>query len=213
MNTAAPRVRRRPASPGSKAKAVVPSVPTKPASTRRSAPGGATPEDVAQAAAPPTAGEPLGPAPDAARVLRQFRIVFNAVRTHFQQVERQAGIGGAKIWALSLVVAHPDIGVGALARAMDIHQTTASNLVRSLSSGGLIATRRTAADRRSVSLRATPAGRRLLAKSPGPFAGVLPEALELLPPDCLLRLEADLDRLIDTLHADPKAGDIPLAEM
>ena len=30
-------------------------------------------------------------------VLRRFRVVFNAVRTHFQQVESQAGLGGAQI--------------------------------------------------------------------------------------------------------------------
>lgn len=35
------------------------------------------------------------------RVLRQFRIVFNAVRSHFRQVEREAGIGGAQLWALT----------------------------------------------------------------------------------------------------------------
>jgi hypothetical protein len=35
----------------------------------------------------------------AARVLRRFRMVFNAVKTHFQQVEKQAGIGGAQVWA------------------------------------------------------------------------------------------------------------------
>ena len=31
----------------------------------------------------------------AARVLRRFRLVFNAVKAHFQQVERTAGIGGS----------------------------------------------------------------------------------------------------------------------
>lgn len=31
----------------------------------------------------------------AVRVLRQFRIVFNTVKSHFRQVERDTGIGGA----------------------------------------------------------------------------------------------------------------------
>ena len=70
--------------------------------------------------------------------LRKFRSVFNAVKTHFQQVEKRAGIGGAQLWALSVVHAQPDIGVGGLARAMDIHQTTASNLVKAMATAGLL---------------------------------------------------------------------------
>src|SRR3990167_10270887 len=78
-----------------------------------------------QPAAPmasPTA--PVSLKPEAAVVLRQFRVVFNAVKTHFQHVERQAGVGGAQLWALSVVAGHPGIGVGELALKMDIHQST-----------------------------------------------------------------------------------------
>ncbi|HBZ08040.1 MAG TPA: MarR family transcriptional regulator, partial [Massilia sp.] len=71
------------------------------------------------------------------RVLRQFRIVFNAVKNHFRQVERDAGLGGAQLWALSVIAQSPGIGVTDLARALDIHQSTASNLVRALGSRGL----------------------------------------------------------------------------
>ena len=37
------------------------------------------------------------------RVLRQFRLIFSSVRRHFQLIEKSAGVGGAQIWALSLV--------------------------------------------------------------------------------------------------------------
>jgi len=51
-----------------------------------------------------TAAEPSNPStPPATRVLRQFRVVFNAVKTHFRQVEREAGVGGAQLWALSVI--------------------------------------------------------------------------------------------------------------
>ena len=65
-------------------------------------------------------------------MLRQFRVVFNAVRTHFQQVEKKVGIGGAQVWALSVIRRTPGAGVNSLAQAMNIHQSTASNLVRQL---------------------------------------------------------------------------------
>ena len=149
----------------------------------------------------------------AARVLRRFRIVFNAIKTHFQQVEKKAGIGGAQLWALSVIGAQPGIGVGGLAKAMDIHQTTASNLVKALIELGLATAQRNGPDRRAVQLQLTPAGTQVLRKAPGPFAGVLPEALALLDTATLARMDSDLGALIDLLHTDERAAGIPLAQM
>lgn len=148
-----------------------------------------------------------------ARVLRRFRSVFNAVKTHFQQVERKAGIGGAQLWALSVIQSRPDIGVGGLAEAMDIHQTTASNLVRAMVKAGLVVANKDGPDRRTTQLRVTPAGLRVLKKAPGPFAGVLPQALAALDNKTLTRLDRDLGTLLERLHADERAGGIPLAQM
>lgn len=149
----------------------------------------------------------------AVQVLRRFRAVFNAVKSHFQQVEKQAGIGGAQLWALSLVESQPGIGVGALARQMDVHQTTASNLVRSLVEQGLVASQRSGADRRATELRATRAAARVLSRAPGPFAGVLPDALKQLDRQTLKRLDEDLRQLLHLLSTDRKAERIPLAEL
>ena len=146
----------------------------------------------------------------AARVLRRFRLVFNAVKSHFRAVETKAGISGAQLWALSVVRARPGIGVGELARAMDIHQSTASNLLRGLLDAGMVVGTRDGTDRRAVQLHATPRGSRVLAKAPGPFAGVLPEALARLDKRTLARLERDLDQLIEELGADERGANIPL---
>ena len=147
------------------------------------------------------------------RVLRRFRSVFNAVKTHFQQVEKQAGVGGAQLWALSVIHAQPDIGVGGLAQAMDIHQTTASNLVKALVNAELVLAARDGADRRAARLRLTPRGVRVLKKAPGPFTGVLPEALAALDEQTLARLDQDLGTLLQRLKADEHAAGIPLAQM
>jgi DNA-binding MarR family transcriptional regulator len=151
--------------------------------------------------------------PSAAQVLRQFRQIFNAVRTHFKSVEKKVGMGGAQVWALSLIHAQPDIGMGDLARAMDIHPSTASNLVKSLAERELVQVLRLGTDRRAVQLRLLPAGQRVLKRSPAPFAGVLPQALDSLDPQTLKRLEADLGKILKGLGADKKAGGIPLAEL
>lgn len=159
------------------------------------------------------AADGIGRSESEARVLRRFRSVFNAVKTHFQQVEKQAGIGGAQVWALSLIRAQPGIGVGALARAMDVHQTTASNLVRSLVEAGLVESHRSGVDRRASQLKATRAAARVLTRVPGPFAGVLPDALGRLDADTLARLDGDLETLLALLKADRRGERIPLAQL
>lgn len=150
----------------------------------------------ARAARPDTAGQ----------VLRQFRLVFNAVKTHFQQVEKQAGVGGAQVWALSVVRAQPGIGVSELARAMDIHQSTASNLVKLLVERGLVRAEKKAQDRRTVQLRVSAAGTRVLRDAPGPFSGVLPQALSALDKRTLERLKEDLDALLAALQPDRRGA-------
>lgn len=162
----------------------------------------------------PTGGS-LGndPQDPAVRVLRRFRRVFNAVKKHFQQVEKKAGVGGAQLWALSVIQRQPGIGVNGLAAAMDIHQTTASNLVRALVGAELVVAAKNGPDRRAVQLKLLPAGTRVLRKAPGPFAGVLPDALGQLDPATLERLDRDLAALLAVLHTDERASGIPLAQM
>jgi DNA-binding MarR family transcriptional regulator len=150
---------------------------------------------------------------DATKVLRQFRQVFNAVKAHFQQVEKRAGMGGAQIWALSVVRSQPGIGVGELARAMDVHQSTASNLVKILTDRRLLRIDRALADRRAVHLHLTAAGASILRKAPTPFSGVLPQALAALDDRTLRRLHTDLAALLALLDTDRRAARTPLAEL
>lgn len=150
---------------------------------------------------------------EASKVLRKFRLVFNAVKTHFQQIERKVGIGGAQVWALSVIDRSPGLGVTALAQAMDIHQTTASNLIKSLVSAELIVVEKDSRDRRSVQLFIKAAGKNILKKVPGPFEGILPNALGQLDEHTLARLNADLGALLLLIEADEAAAQIPLAQV
>jgi len=165
----------------------------------------------AKPASPPPADD-IGLDDASARVLRRFRIVFNSVKSHFREVEKKAGIAGAQLWALSVIRAQPGIGVSRLAQAMDIHQSTASNLVKPLLEQGLVVADRTEADRRAVRLQVSPAGARMLKRAPGPFTGVLPQALMRLDARTLARLDRDLGALIELLAADTGAGAIPLGQ-
>ena len=65
-------------------------------------------------------------------VLEQFRVIVKSIRRHYQDVERRAGVTGAQLWALAQIAGQPGSPVGELARALAVHQSTASNLVREL---------------------------------------------------------------------------------
>lgn len=149
----------------------------------------------------------------AMRVLTQFRMVFGAVRSHFQRVEKAVGLGGAQVWALSVVAAQPGMGVGQMARVLNVRQPTASNMVKALQGRGLLSATRAAHDRRQLLLNITPAGQALLDQAPGPPNGVLPHALAALPDDVLQRMECDLAVLLAHLAVDPTAAHTPLADL
>jgi DNA-binding MarR family transcriptional regulator len=155
------------------------------------------------------ARRPAAPPSDSDRVvevLRRFRVIFNAVKRHFRVVEQKAGISGAHVWALSEVAARPGVAISDLARAMHVHQSTASNLVRMLMAAGLVSSERAGEDRRVVQLAVTPRGRKVLAKTPPPLTGLLPDALGRLDDSTLARMERDLGSLIAQLGADPRDG-------
>jgi len=145
-------------------------------------------------------------------VLRKLRLVFNAIKGHFREVERKAGVAGAQVWALSVIRDHPGVGVNDLAKAMDIHQSTASNLLKPLIERRMVTASRDEADRRALRLKVTARGEAVLKKAPAPVTGVLPDALSKLDLETLLRLDNDLAGLIAVLDADRRGARMPLGQ-
>jgi len=137
----------------------------------------------------------------ALQVLRSFRVLMQSARQHFAQTRQRTGLTGAQLWALSEIIAAPDMRLTTLARLLNLHQTTASNLVLDLVSGGLIEKVPDASDRRSINLRATSEGMAALAAAPRPHEGVLPTALRSLQQHELEALHLALQPLIR--HLDP----------
>src|SRR5258706_14275996 len=104
-------------------------------------------------------------------VLEQFRVIVKSIRRHYQDVERRAGVTGAQLWALAQVAEQPGSQVGELARALAVHQSTASNLVRDLEKRGLVTRKRRGRDLRHVQLYPSKKGLALLKAAPRPLVG------------------------------------------
>ncbi|MEP6548562.1 MAG: MarR family winged helix-turn-helix transcriptional regulator [Gammaproteobacteria bacterium] len=143
------------------------------------------------------------------QTLQGFRTIFGSARSHDAEIRLTAGIPGAQLWALSEIARFEGMSVNSLSERMALHQTTASNLVNALVERKLIRRARDAVDQRIVRLHVTAHGKRLLLKAPGPYAGLLVDALRHLNAGQLTQLRQSLDVLVRVLHrtAENAAGE------
>src|SRR4029077_18836304 len=148
-------------------------------------------------------------------VLEQFRVIVKSIRRHYQDVERRAGVTGAQLWALAQIAGQPGSPVGELARALGVHQSTASNLVRELLKRRLVTRERRGRDLRHVQLYPSKKGLGLLKAAPRPLIGVLQQALSELPAARLVARHSDLARVMALMRGKQVAAAraLPLSEM
>lgn len=140
------------------------------------------------------------------QALQGFRMIFGSARAHDTEVRRIAGISGSQLWALSEIASATGMTVNGLSKHMALHQTTASNLVNALVERKLIRRVRDTADQRVVHLHLTVEGRRMLLRAPGPYSGLLVDALRRLDDDALDRLRSSLSVLLGVMRDAAKAA-------
>jgi DNA-binding MarR family transcriptional regulator len=141
----------------------------------------------------------------AVRVLKQFRVIFRAVKEHYRKVEQLTGLSGSHVWALVIIDENPGIRPGALNDRLAIHQSTASNIVRHLVAQGYVLRSRSPSDARAYELVGTAKGKELLSRVPEPKMGLLVNALTEMPLASVASLEGLLDHLIARM-GQPAAG-------
>jgi MarR family transcriptional regulator, organic hydroperoxide resistance regulator len=148
----------------------------------------------------------------ALHVLMQFRQAANSAKQHFRWVGDQCGISGVHVWALWELGEAPGARVSDLARALAIHQSTASNLLEKLKREGLVRRERGRGDQRVARLHVTPAGAALLKRAPTPVRAMLLEALYRMPEPALRRLARLLGDLLRRMKVDRSASREPLSD-
>ena len=149
------------------------------------------------------AGKAMAGAARAARelaTLQEFRTILGSARRHDSDVRRIAGISGSQLWALSEIARADGLRVNDLSERMAVHQTTASNLSNALVERNLVRRSRDTADQRVVRLRVTTDGKKMLLRAPGPYTGLLVDALRHLKAPELHRLNEALRVLTAVLR-------------
>lgn len=146
--------------------------------------------------------------------LQALRMIFGSARTHDAEVRRIAGISGSLLWALAEISDGRGVSVNELAERMALHQTTASNILNALAQRRLIRRVRDERDQRIVRLHVTAEGRRTLLRAPGPYPGLLVDALRRLDERALARLHRDLASVLAVMRraSASAAGETLLGE-
>jgi len=134
------------------------------------------------------------------RTLQAFRTIFASARAHDAEVRRMADISGSQLWALSEIARVSGMSVKDLSKRMAMHQTTMSNLINFLVDNKLVRRERDSADQRVVRLHATTEGKRMLLRAPGPYTGLLVDALRHLETSDLELLNKSLSELLRLLR-------------
>ncbi|MDP3678150.1 MAG: MarR family transcriptional regulator, partial [Methylotenera sp.] len=125
---------------------------------------------------------------------------FKSANQHFHEIKKAVGVGGASLWALAEIGENENLTVSGLAKAMSVHQSTASNLIEKLETSGYVIRTRSVADRRLVYLSLTVQGSAIMAKAPPPYRGILPDALMRLNPETLTELNQHLSELVSNIE-------------
>ncbi len=100
------------------------------------------------------------------RIVIALRRIMRAVDLHSRQLVQDHGLTGPQLAVLRVVVRSGPLAAGAVAREVQLSQATVTGIVSRLESRGLVARRRSEADRRSVLVECTESGARALVRAP-----------------------------------------------
>ena len=147
-------------------------------------------------------------------VLQKFRVIYGSMRRHFRDIEDRCGLPASQVWVLQEVQNSPGIGITELSQCIGVHQSTCSQLVEKLEAKGLMVKQRKLDDQRRVGLHLSEQATAVLGLAPGPFEGVLPQALQGLTDETLEQLHFNLAQVIAQLtDRDEHAAERPLSDL
>lgn len=156
---------------------------------------------VARGKARRTKGESL-----AEDVFAKILTIQRAIQSGMQAMDGSVGMSGSQLSAMWHISAAPGLRVTALAAAMCVQHSTASNLLDKLEKRDLIRRERNSQDQRVVSVYLTRRGNEVVKKMPGPLHGKLRNALRDLPDGVLHNLGEGITALLARLAEAQKGA-------
>jgi DNA-binding MarR family transcriptional regulator len=100
------------------------------------------------------------------RVIIALRRITRAVDIHSDFLQRNFGLTGPQLTILRVINRLQPVSAGELARSANFNRGTLSGILDRMEANGFVSRNRYSPDRRSVILKLTAAGRRVLAEAP-----------------------------------------------
>ena len=132
-------------------------------------------------------------------VFAKILTIQRAMQSGMQAMDGNVGMSGSQLSAMWHISAAPGLRVTALAAALCVQHSTASNLLDKLEKRELIRRERNSQDQRVVSVFLTDRGSEIVKKIPGPLHGRLRNALRDLPAGVLINLGEGMAALLARL--------------
>ncbi len=130
-----------------------------------------------------------------------LRKVIRAIDLDSHRLEHRHGVTAPQLLVLATVRDHPGLGLGDVARIVQLSPSTVVGIIDRLEERALIERCRDAVDRRRIQLALLPKGRTVLDAGPKPLQTALIARFERLPESDQARMLAALHQLTDLLHA------------
>jgi len=145
------------------------------------------------------------------QVIVALRRITRAADIHSHLLQRDYGVTGPQLSTLRVVHRLQPVSTGALARAAHIGYATLTGILDRLEEHGYVTRTRDASDRRTVILKMTKEGERLLASAPSLLQSRLREELVRMPQSEQTTLLNSLLRVASLMEAE-QANELEVAE-
>jgi len=137
-----------------------------------------------------------------ASALIAIRRIVRAAEFAARDLQRSAGLTASQMVVMQIIAREGEPGAGAIAEAARLSQATVTALLDRLEERGLVARRRSTADRRRVAVALTDAGRAVLSETPDVLQNRFAARFERLEDWEQAAMVAALERVAVLLNAD-----------
>jgi DNA-binding MarR family transcriptional regulator len=143
------------------------------------------------------------------QILRSLRRIIRAVDLYSRRLMAEHGLSGPQLLCLKQLDKRGELLSGALARGMSLSPATVTGILDRLESRGLVARERRVEDKRTVVVRLTAAGRKLIQQAPSPLQDDFLVKLRALPE----RRQASICRTLKSIVSMMSAEDLDAAPL
>jgi DNA-binding MarR family transcriptional regulator len=138
--------------------------------------------------------------PDIQGVVQSLRRITKAIHEFSKAVDREFGITGPQLWAMTTINESGGCSAGDVAARLCVHPSTITGIIQRLEDKRLIDRQKRPDDRRAVVLTLTAAGKKLLERAPHPAQGQLVTALRDFAPEDVAKLRGMLDQIVEAME-------------